>query len=137
MILLDLKGRPKKVYTAKYKINWNVKRASAPQFRTKLFLKEFWQQDNVCEEFIIPGSRLRVDFINFTKNLAIEVSGQQHEEFNKFFHKTRIGFIKSVKRDFEKIKWAESNNISLIEIYDHETLKLEKEEIEKKFGITL
>jgi hypothetical protein len=69
--------------------------------------------------------------------IAVEVSGQQHESFSKFFHKTRIGFIKSIKRDFQKIKWLEINNIKLVEIYDYETLDLNKKEIEKKFDITL
>jgi hypothetical protein len=69
--------------------------------------------------------------------IAVEVSGQQHESFSKFFHKTRIGFIKSIKRDFQKIKWLESNNINLIEIYDYETLDLSKNKIEKKFNISL
>jgi hypothetical protein len=136
MILLDIRGKPKKVYPSN-RIKWNIKRASDAQYRTKLFLKEFWEQDSVFEEFIIPGSRLRVDFINFTKKIAVEVSGRQHEEFNKFFHKNRIGFIKSVKRDFQKIKWLEINDIKLIEIYDHETFNLNKKEIEQKFSVIL
>jgi hypothetical protein len=137
MLLLDIRGKQRKVYPSKYKIDWDSKRASEPQFRTKQFLKEFWLGDNVCEEFIIPGSRLRIDLINFSKMIAVEVSGQQHESFSKFFHKTRIGFIKSIKRDFQKIKWLESNNINLIEIYDYETLDLSKNKIEKKFNISL
>jgi hypothetical protein len=137
MILLDIKGRSRKVYPSKYTIKWDLKRASEPQFRTKKFLKEFWFSDLVCEEFVIPGSRLRIDLINFSKKIAVEVSGQQHENFSKFFHKTRIGFIKSVKRDFQKIKWLEINDIKLVELYDHETLNLNKKEIEEKFSITL
>lgn len=137
MTLLDIRGRSRNVSISKYKIDWNSKRASAPQYRTKQFLKDFWLGDLVCEEFIIPGSKLRVDLINFTKRIAIEVSGQQHEAFNKFFHKTRIGFIKSIKRDFQKIKWLEINNIKLIEIYDYETTNLNRKEIESKFSVTL
>lgn len=136
MILFDIRGKTRKVYPSS-RIKWNIKRASDAQYRTKLFLKEFWEQDAVFEEFVIPGSRLRVDFINFTKKLAVEVSGRQHEEFNKFFHKNRLGFIKSVKRDFQKIKWLEINDIKLIEIYDHETYTLNKKEIEEKFSVTL
>jgi hypothetical protein len=137
MTLLDIRGRERNVSFSKYRIDWNLKRASEPQFRTKKFLKEFWLGDLVCEEFVIPGSRLRIDLINFSKMIAIEVSGQQHETFSKFFHKTRIGFIKSVKRDFQKIKWLEINNINLIELYDYETLSLDKKEIEEKFSVTL
>jgi hypothetical protein len=137
MLLLDIKGRQRKVYPSKYKIEWDKQKASLPQYRAKKFLKEFWLGDSVCEEFVIPGSRLRVDLINFSKMIAVEVSGQQHESFSKFFHKNRIGFIKSIKRDFQKIKWLEINNIKLVEIYDYETLDLNKKEIEKRFDITL
>jgi len=137
MILLDIRGRERKISPSKYRIEWEKERASVPQYRTKQFLKEFWLGDTVCEEFIIPGSRLRIDLINFSKMIAVEVSGQQHESFSKFFHKTRIGFIKSIKRDFQKIKWLEINNIKLVEIYDCETLGLNKKEIEKKFDIAL
>lgn len=137
MILLDIRGRERKISPSKYRIEWGKERASVPQYRTKQFLKEFWLGDIVCEEFIIPGSRLRIDLINFSKMIAVEVSGRQHESFSKFFHKTRIGFIKSIKRDFQKIKWLEINNIKLVEIYDYETLGLNKKEIEKKFNITL
>jgi hypothetical protein len=136
MIIFDIRGKARKVYPSS-RIKWNIKKASDAQYRTKLFLKEFWEQDAVFEEFVIPGSRLRVDFINFTKKISVEVSGRQHEEFNKFFHKNRIGFIKSVKRDFQKIKWLEINDIKLIEIYDHETYSLNKKEIEEKFSVTL
>ena len=137
MILLDIRGRERKISASKYRIEWDKERASVPQYRAKQFLKKFWIGDTVCEEFIIPGSRLRIDLINFSKMIAVEVSGQQHESFSKFFHKTRIGFIKSIKRDFQKIKWLEINNIKLVEIYDYETLGLNKKEIEKKFDITL
>jgi hypothetical protein len=137
MLLYDIKGRQKNVNISRYQVDWNNKRASEAQFRTKKFLQEFWLGDFVCEEFIIPGSRLRIDLLNFTKKIAVEVSGQQHENFNKFFHKNRIGFIKSIKRDFQKIKWIESNGITLVEIYDYETLELNKDAIEKKFSIIL
>lgn len=137
MLLLDIKGKSRKIYLSKYRVDWNIKRASEPQFRTKTFLKEFWLGDAVCEEFVIPGSRLRIDIINFSKMIAVEVSGQQHESFSKFFHKNRVGFIKSIKRDFQKIKWLEMNNIKLIELYDYETINLNKNEIEKKFDIEL
>lgn len=137
MTILNLKGNPVKVNSSKYKINWDKKIGSNPQFKTKQFLKNFWLSESVCEEFIIPSTRLRVDFINFTKKIVIEVSGQQHENFVKFFHRTRVGFLKSIKRDFSKIKWAEINNFTFIEIYDYEVESLSRDFIEKKFNINL
>lgn len=137
MILLDLKGRQRKVSFHKYLVKWEEVRGSNAQFNTKQFFKNYWIHDTVCEEFIIPGSRLRLDLINFTKKIAIETSGAQHEKFNKFFHKNRIGFIKSVKRDFQKIEWLENNGISLIEIYDSEVKNLSKDFLQDKFNLFL
>lgn len=137
MILLDLKGRQRKVSYDKYLVKWDEIRGSKAQFNTKQFFKKYWIHDVVCEEFIIPGSRLRLDLINFTKKIAIETSGAQHETFNKFFHKNRIGFIKSVKRDFQKIEWLEKNSITLIEIYDSEVPDLSEDFLLAKFNLIL
>jgi hypothetical protein len=137
MFLLNLKGKPVRVTASKYKINWDKKIGSNAQFKTKQFLKEFWIGESVGEEFIVPSTRLRIDFINFTKKIIIEVSGQQHENFVKFFHRNRTGFLKSIKRDFSKIKWAELNGFDFVEIYDYEVDTLSKEFIQEKFNITI
>ena len=137
MILFDLKNRARKIYPSRYKVNWDKQIGSNAQFQAKQFIKPYWQTDNVCEEFVIPGSRLRVYLINFSKKVAIEISGSQHENYTKFFHKNRLGFIKSIKRDFEKIKWLEMNQFTLIEIYDSEVPLLTKDFFEKKFNFNL
>lgn len=137
MILFDLKNRPRKIYPSRYKINWDKQVGSNAQFQAKQFIKPYWIGDSVCEEFIIPGSRLRVDLINFSRKIAIEISGSQHENYTKFFHKNRLGFIKSIKRDFEKIKWLELNEFTLVEIYDHEVPLLTKDFFEEKFNMDL
>jgi very-short-patch-repair endonuclease len=136
-ILVDIRGRQKKVSISKYFVEWDKIVGSNAQFSTKQFLRKYWLGETVCEEFRIPGSRLRIDLINFSRKVVVEVSGRQHENFNKFFHKNRIGFIKSIKRDFEKIHWIETNGFSLIEIYDYEVENLNTDFIKEKFGIDL
>ena len=136
-ILLDIRGKPKKISISKYAVKWDKKIGSNAQFLTKQFIKNYWNGETVCEEFIIPGTRLRVDLINFSRKIAIEVSGSQHENFNKFFHKNRIGFIKSIKRDFQKIDWLEMNGFKLAEIYDYEVKNLDKAFFKNKFDISL
>jgi len=137
MIISNMKGRPTKVSHTKYSIEWDHPSKSAPQFATKQFFKKYWIADVVCEEFKIPGSKLRIDLINFTKKIAIETSGRQHEKFVKFFHKNRVGFLKSIKRDFEKINWIESNGFVFLEIYDFETKDLSAELMAEKFNLIL
>lgn len=137
VILSNLRGNPFKVSLTKYIVKWNSPSKSAPQFATKKFLHNFWSADIVCEEFKIPGTMLRIDLINFTKKIIVETSGKQHEEFVKFFHGNRVGFLKSIKRDFSKIKWAEINGFKFLEIYDHEAKNLSVDFFEKKFNLKL
>ena len=74
MILLDIKGRSRKVYPSKYTIKWDLKRASEPQFRTKKFLKEFWFSDLVCEEFVIPTRNQIEQFTTVAKEVLSDLS---------------------------------------------------------------
>lgn len=72
----------------------------------------------VLEEFPIPGERLWLDFYLPHHNLAFEYQGQHHDEFNKFFHGDKSGFVKSQKRDERKRQWCALNSIVLIEVRD-------------------
>lgn len=136
--LPSIRGFPKKVNINKKLIKWDDPSASSAQFKTKKFLKDYWAPDRVCEEFIIPGSRLRIDFINFSKKIVIEVSGQQHEKFVKFYHKNRLNFLSSVKRDMQKIDWVESKmKFKFIEIYDNEVDMLSENFFLERFDINL
>lgn len=138
MTIPSIRGFPRKININKYLIDWEKPSASDAQFKTKLFLKEYWSADRVCEEFLIPGSRLRIDFINFSKKIVLEVSGQQHEKYVKFYHKNRLNFLSSVKRDMQKIDWVENKiKFKFLEIYDSEVKELSLSFILNKFKIDL
>lgn len=107
------------VNLSKHYIDWAHK-VSAPQKAVKDFLKPYWKNDCVLEEFLIPGSKLRIDIFNISKHVIIEVSPKQHTEFNKFFHKTRAAFLTALKRDMDKRKWGEDNGFTFVEIYDED-----------------
>ena len=102
------------VNTAKYAIDW-AKAVSKPQQAAKNFLHPYWKYDNVLEEFLIPGSKLRIDLLNLTKiedysGVAIEISPESSHSFNPFFHKSRVSrFLASVKRDLGKMEWVKEN----------------------------
>tara|TARA_Y100000310_G_C20282379_1_gene623211 strand:+ start:343 stop:588 length:246 start_codon:yes stop_codon:yes gene_type:complete len=80
---------------------------------------------------------MKVDLLNATKKIAVEVNGRQHSNFNPFFHdNSRANYLASIKRDVKKREWLEMNNFTLIEIEEHEVNELSKEFIGKK-GIKL
>lgn len=123
----------------KNNINWEIQLASKLQFKTKLFLKLFWENDAVIEEFYIPGSKLRLDLFNTTKKIAIEVSpASTHEKYSPFFDKgNRFNFLKKIKADESKRNWCKVNNIKLAELNDSDIKNLSKELFEEKFEIYL
>lgn len=120
----------------KYNINWNKPSASLFQTKVKQFLKSYWQHCVVCEEFRIPGSLLRIDFVNFNNHVIVEASPESvHGQFNPFFHKTRSKYLSSIKRDYQKQQWAEKNGFKFVEIY--ETDELNREFFIKKYNVYL
>ena len=104
-----------------YLINWEKNSRSKLQNKVKGFLKVFWDGDVVFEEFPVVGTRLTIDFYNATKNIAIEVQGNQHTKYNKFFHKgNKMNYLDQLKRDDEKLSFCNLNNIKLLEVHEGE-----------------
>jgi len=138
MRLYDVNKRLRNRSVTKYLINWNSKSRSKIQFKVKQFLKTYWNAHVVFEEFPVYGTRLKVDILNATIKVAIEVQGKQHSSFNKFFHgNSRAKYLASIKRDFEKSQWLELNNYKLIEIEEDEIGLLSKEFFQKKLNLKL
>ena len=137
MRLYSTAGRLVNKNVSKYLIDWSKKSRSKIQFKIKQFLKEYWQNHIVYEEFPVYGTRLKVDILNATKKIAIEVNGNQHTSFNKFFHKTRINYLQSLKRDHKKLEWLRINNFELIEIEEKEVPLVTHKFIKDKFGIEI
>lgn len=125
MLLTKLKSHNKVNVVPRNNIDWN-KKVSLPQLIVKEFLYPFWKRDIVEEEFVIPGSKLRIDLLNFSKKIAIEVSpNSYHSKYNNWLHKSRIGFADKVQKDEQKRLWCEENGIRLIELTDEEIDNLE------------
>ena len=120
----------------KYLINWDAKSRSKLQKKVKDFLFTVWSNSIVYEEFPVYGTKMKVDFLNATSKFAIEVNGDQHLKFNKFFHgNSRAKFLKSIKRDLKKAKWLEKNEFTLIELYKEDVELLSKKYMEENFNI--
>jgi hypothetical protein len=77
----------------------------------------------ILEEVAIPlrkAETLYMDFYLPLTKTCVEVHGEQHFKFNKFFHNSVLGFMKHKKRDENKKEWCENNNIKYIVLsYDN------------------
>ena len=129
MKIKNIYGREVSINTSKYSIDWE-KKVSKPQKFVKDTLRPYWEGHSVCEEFYIPSSRMRVDLINFTLGIVIEVSPKKSHSFNEFFHKNRSNFLSSAKRDLKKLEWTILNSFQYIEITE-EDLRSEKSILDK------
>ena len=89
------------------------------------------------EEMVLAGSKLSLDIVNLTANIAVEVHGIQHEKYTKFFQKNKYEFINQLKRDEDKNKWCSINKIQLVEIYDRDMKDLDAKWFLEKHKIRL
>lgn len=131
-----LTGADRTVKKAKnYLIDWDGKSRSKIQYSAKQFLKKYWSNHIVFEEFPVAGTRLSLDFYNANKKIAVEVQGKQHTKYVPFFHgKNKINYINQLKRDQDKLKFCELNDIQLVEIYDGDEVS---EKLFESFGVIL
>ena len=123
MKFFDASGRRRNLKNAKkYLIDWDKQSRSKFQTYVKEFLRPYWKNDIVFEEFRVVGSRLTLDFYNANKKIAVEVQGAQHTKYVKFFHKTRLKYRDQLKRDEKKLDFCKANNIKLAEIYPQDEI---------------
>jgi hypothetical protein len=69
----------------------------------------------IPEYYVIYQNRkLFFDFFIPDLNVVVEVQGQQHFKFSKFFHGDIFGFRSAKFRDVLKGEWCEINEVSLV-----------------------
>ncbi len=102
---------------------------SSLHIKAKDLLDKLFPYDRILEEVSLPGSKterrrstLRADLFIPNRNLIIEVHGEQHYKFNKFFYKDKLSFYRAKARDSEKKEWCHLNDITLIEFNYNEDL---------------
>ena len=120
---MKVKGFDGRSYTINFtKANhksYRDKKSSYHKRARELISKSF-PFEIVYEETTLPGSRTRAtgllyaDFIIPKLCIMIEVHGEQHYTFSRFFHKTKKGFQEHKRRDVKKIEWCELNEITMI-----------------------
>lgn len=132
-----LNGQEKYKNISDRKIEWDNKSRSIIQFEVKQFLKKYWQYDLVFEEMPVIGTKMTLDIVNYTKKIAVEVHGRQHDTFVKFFHGNRNNFRRQLERDSLKEKWCLINNLKYVDIYPNDIPLLNREWFKDKFEILL
>ena len=138
MRLYNIYGKLVNNNVVKYKVDWDKPCRSKLQFNVKSFFKDYWSGHICYEEFPVFGSRLKVDLINFTRKIAVEVQGEQHNEFNKFFHNnSRDKYLESIQRDMKKIQWLEMNEFKVLEVTKEDLPELSRKYIFDTFGVDI
>lgn len=97
----------------------SIQNKSSLHLKARELIHECFPTLQVLEEVPILVRRsdtLYLDFYLPLTKKCVEVHGEQHYTFNKFFHQTQLGFIRHKKRDQEKREWCEINNIQYIEL---------------------
>lgn len=124
MIFLTLTGRQQKIKNVtRYLIDWDKSCRSKIQKRIKDLLYKHWAADIVFEELPVAGTRMTLDFYNASRKIAVEVDGNQHYKFNKFFHSnSRQKFLAQLQRDDKKENFCDINQIVLARVLESDTL---------------
>lgn len=107
-----------------YKLKNKEDCRSERQFKLGNLLAEIYGRNKVLEDYPLPGcGNLSWDFWIPHSKIAFEFDGRQHDEFVKFFHGTRDGFLKQKNADNRKQRIADINNIKLITLKKDVTLE--------------
>ena len=137
MRLLDTRGVLVYRNVSRFLIKWESESRSQIQFKAKQFFKKYWVNHIVYEEFPVYGTRLKVDLMNMTRKIAIEVQGNQHNNYSKFFHGSRVAYWNSIRRDDIKANWVESNKFKFIELTTEDIELLSYDFMLEKFQVYL
>lgn len=110
---------------------------SGPHKKVKELLESIFPYDRIIEEVSLPGTKyqhrkstLRADFFLPNRNLIVEIHGEQHFTFNKFFFKNKLEFFRAQARDRDKKEWCRLNDITIIELKHNETIDEWRKKIE-------
>ncbi len=137
MRLKTLSGQLRYKNCAKYKIKWDKQERSQFQTDVKAFLRPFISHHIVYSEFPVFSTLLKIDIYDATSKVAYEVSGLQHIKFSEHFHKgSRNNFLGQIRRDINKAKFCEINDIKLVEIFPDD-LPLTKQWFKEKYDVDL
>jgi hypothetical protein len=91
------------------------------EFSVKRLLTRFYNRKKIPKldqdlALINASAKLHFDIYDVTADVAIEIQGEQHFNFNKFFHQTMDKFDRQVKNDNKKLQVCYETNTKFIVI---------------------
>ncbi len=137
MKVLGLDGKEYNL-SLKYKYDLDDTHKSSLHIKARNLLKEVYRFMVIYEEVHLPSTKLYADFFIPILDLMVEVQGQQHFQFNRFFcggknlTESKQNFSRANVNDREKMNWAEINNITLIYLNYNETEEQWTKKLQKK-----
>ncbi len=136
---MNIIGLDGKEYEWKAKGSDALENKSALHNKVRHFLRELFPYDIIIEEVELIGSRdwkkkrpLTADFYIPNRNLIVEAHGEQHYSYSSFFYKSKLDFLKSQKRDADKIRWCNQNNINIIVLKHSDKEEVWRQQIESR-----
>ena len=122
----------------KYLIDWNNSGASKIEVKFRDLIRPYWFRSIILYQPRVPGSLLRLDFLNVNKRLCVEIDGSQHGEFNKHFHKnSKNVYLASIKRDLQKEEWCATNDIKMLHLTSEDLDNFSPRWVESMYGISI
>jgi hypothetical protein len=97
----------------------SIQTKSSLHLEARDLIHECFPTLQVLEEVPINIRRTETLYLDFYLPLikrCIEVHGEQHYQFTRFFHNTPLGFIRHKKRDQDKKDWCFLNGITYVEL---------------------
>ena len=136
---MEINGLDGRIY------RWNAaacqaitEKRSSLHLKAKDLLDNLFPYDRILEEVSLPGSKtdrrgstLRADFFIPNRRMVVEVHGEQHHKFNRFFHKNKLSFYRAKARDADKKEWCQINDIRLVEFNHNEDINDWRRKIEQ------
>jgi hypothetical protein len=119
MIVKDLDGNTLNWHLTGNLAHARISAKSSLHLRARKLLSLIFPTLQVLEEVPIQlrkSETLYLDFYCPLIKTCVEVHGEQHYKFVSHYHSSKLGFLKSQKRDREKIEWCHINNIKHIEL---------------------
>ena len=117
MRFIGLNGREYNKSLDEFRFGIKEKSRSKPQAALGKILEELFPLNVILEEMTCFGTRLKLDFFLPELKIAFEYDGEQHDEYNPFFHQgKKAKFAQQQLNDVRKHEWCELNSIMLIRL---------------------
>lgn len=132
MTVRDLDGNTVSWHLTGHMAKGRIDNKSSLHLQARELLSHHFPTLQILEEVPINIRKSEVLYMDFylpLLKMCVEVHGEQHFKFVGFYHNTKLGFLKSQKRDKEKAEWCDINNIKLIVLPYDENIEQWKQRI--------